>query len=734
MKNYPKIYFRRFLFTFLLILTISIVAGNIILALSLKILENRVVLQNRSALEKSMLAVERRLNQFVSSLIKISSDISLRKMLYTNRPLDGTIPYYVGNAWRDARNYFSEDLMFVYFLKPDLIFSYEMIHTHLNRFYGLFFTFGGLDLDAFREKILTAYHYRRVFPVSPFTFSGREIRALSVASSLPMEIPESEAGLVISFFPEDEIAATLRTPFTENDGWSYILDAQDTVLLTEPPGLESSVVVRLDDNATSNKFQTRHDGMRVTVMYEKSKANDWTYVSVVPSRTLLADVFRVRRIIISVIIALLLAGFGTGLLLARRYSLPVAELVKGVSLRDQMLRQQNLDLRRAYIKHLIGGGIHTQDEFEECCRHLGLSLAGESYQIALVYPAGYDRGNSEMGSLIDLSLVIKLLNQSNVRSLTDIDRYYFTILFINNTRVQAEVFRNAVKDAVQNVIAVLRNSHRLESVAAIGGVAGRMEDIPRSFSEARQVFLYNSIHDRPATAFLDSVPQVPLQYHFSFDTMLRLTTLVKGGNIEATENLLVEIYLDNTETSDLPQIMFRQLAYDLRGTAIKLANEIFPGSGNTELSRISAKLFNSEEPEHILDLSKELISFLVLTVDERKGSHNLKLIKDIMDFIDEHYSDNALGLTLVADKFQISESYLSRFFKEQTGKNFSRYIEDIRIRIAQELLSDTDDSIEAVAHNVGYNSGHVFRKVFKKDVGMTPYFFRNQSSNQQAGS
>ena len=78
----------------------------------------------------------------------------------------------------------------------------------------------------------------------------------------------------------------------------------------------------------------------------------------------------------------------------------------------------------------------------------------------------------------------------------------------------------------------------------------------------------------------------------------------------------------------------------------------------------------------------------------------------------------------MASTFSITESYLSFFFKEQTGENFSGYVETVRITHAVELLRTTEMSIADVAAAVGYNSDKTFRRVFKKAKGISPSDYR----------
>lgn len=99
------------------------------------------------------------------------------------------------------------------------------------------------------------------------------------------------------------------------------------------------------------------------------------------------------------------------------------------------------------------------------------------------------------------------------------------------------------------------------------------------------------------------------------------------------------------------------------------------------------------------------------------------LIEKIRGFVDENYNNPQLSLSLTADAFYITEVYLSKLFKEGTGQNFSKYVENLRLEQAKILLSK-GVLVNEVAQQVGYNSSQVFRRAWKRHYGTTPTEFK----------
>ena len=69
-------------------------------------------------------------------------------------------------------------------------------------------------------------------------------------------------------------------------------------------------------------------------------------------------------------------------------------------------------------------------------------------------------------------------------------------------------------------------------------------------------------------------------------------------------------------------------------------------------------------------------------------------------------------------------SYLSRRFKQETGRTFREHVQKVRIEKCCELLSATDMTVSEIAQSVGYEDLQFFHSVFKKLLHMTPREYR----------
>ena len=74
----------------------------------------------------------------------------------------------------------------------------------------------------------------------------------------------------------------------------------------------------------------------------------------------------------------------------------------------------------------------------------------------------------------------------------------------------------------------------------------------------------------------------------------------------------------------------------------------------------------------------------------------------------------------MADKYFLHPVYLNRVFKKEEGISVGKYIMQLRMELAAELLKTKRMNATAVAEEVGYISYPTFSMMFKKYHGCTP--------------
>ncbi len=103
--------------------------------------------------------------------------------------------------------------------------------------------------------------------------------------------------------------------------------------------------------------------------------------------------------------------------------------------------------------------------------------------------------------------------------------------------------------------------------------------------------------------------------------------------------------------------------------------------------------------------------------------HTSALVKRALAYFHQNYA-RPLARWEIAEAVGVSEDYLSRVFNRELGLSPWDYLTRYRIQRAKDLLHRTNDSIRAIAHQVGFKDQAYFSRVFRKQTGLAPNEFR----------
>lgn len=159
----------------------------------------------------------------------------------------------------------------------------------------------------------------------------------------------------------------------------------------------------------------------------------------------------------------------------------------------------------------------------------------------------------------------------------------------------------------------------------------------------------------------------------------------------------------------------------------------------TEFTNICVGMFDTfYAKEHFFELKlKSLISDLIYKLlsygyieikAEQLEGNDVRLVRRVVDYISEKYMEN-ITLAGLSELVNLSETGLSRLFRNITGMSCIDYVIEYRLTKAQGLLRTTDKPIIEVAYDTGFNNISYFNRTFKKHCGQTPSEFRRTKTS-----
>lgn len=161
-------------------------------------------------------------------------------------------------------------------------------------------------------------------------------------------------------------------------------------------------------------------------------------------------------------------------------------------------------------------------------------------------------------------------------------------------------------------------------------------------------------------------------------------------------------------------------------------------------SRVRHYLLKPCDEMQLLDAVQECIRNLSLRRQIREmpplmekglyGNEYSATVRQVLRYLETHYANPNISLKSIAqNELFMNADYVGKQFSTQTGKRFSEYLQELRIRKAQWLLAG-DVPPSQIAGCVGYGENpQYFRKLFLNAVGMTPREYAKYLHAQDTG-
>lgn len=129
---------------------------------------------------------------------------------------------------------------------------------------------------------------------------------------------------------------------------------------------------------------------------------------------------------------------------------------------------------------------------------------------------------------------------------------------------------------------------------------------------------------------------------------------------------------------------------------------------------------------------KSILDDAVQLMNQQKESKNATVAKEIVKLVEVHIEDPNLSAKFIADCLNLSVNYARTIFKEEINESLAEHIKEKRLQIAQDLLMQTDLSVEDICLRAGFPAVNSFYSIFKKKTGMTPVQFRREPRRIEA--
>jgi two-component system response regulator YesN len=219
-------------------------------------------------------------------------------------------------------------------------------------------------------------------------------------------------------------------------------------------------------------------------------------------------------------------------------------------------------------------------------------------------------------------------------------------------------------------------------------------------------------------------PQVALQEIIDLEPHIVITD-IKMSHMSGLD-LIQALKEKGCEAEFIVISAFSEFEYALSAIKLDVQDYLLKPISDAELlnalkktmQRIEDKKESSIIKQRIQDTYQLKKAKINLLEDSVNSKLNIYLRKAI-EYILLHFNEE-LTVRDIANQFLISESYLTKLFKQELNITFIEYLTQVRVRKSIEFMKDPGLPIYRITEMVGYKDYRYFSAVFKKQIGVSP--------------
>ena len=617
---------------------------------------------------------------------------------------------------------------FIYSPVSHFIADNRNAYVDLSKYYDSTFRYGNMTADEFEESLLRSRDAIGLHPVVKNFYCGKKFNSMLYIHLLIS--PSRNVGRTVFYIDEDALIRRLKLHFgTEAEFVGIYMDNGQSILSTNQAVFDE-VYRAIPRNRSSGSIDLSSPAYLVSYCY--SGIMQSTLMVAVPRTYISSQLTSMKTAMFTGIGVMLLIGIFLILLVLHRNRKPLATVID--SLPDSQENQkwgllwlqdavdslsqkskemeksvhlQRIALRNAMMHQLVHGyGLH-EETLESQMRYVGIHLDGEWFcgiYIRMMMNEEWDEEMSPRGDFRRAQL-IRILSEFEPRLIYMGLQGQNTcaVIYVGNEKedLKLEVF--------QQLYHRLIDVGEVHFTISVGSKQHSLVTLYHSFRIAEQQLERGSSGN---WLLLETISNTG-RYCFTFHDEQRLNNLIVNNKPNEAQEELDHLWRENFVRRNVTGFE-RELLF------FRMADTIINASGATDLFADEHLNLSKMSAEDFFRLMRKKIQAACALTETNRNESSNALLKNILEYVKTHFADYETNLASTAMHFGLTGKYLSAFFKEKMQVNFSNYVEEMRMKRAQELLKTTHLTIEEIATSVGYSSSKSFSRAYYRRFGQTP--------------
>lgn len=756
--------FYHYLFSYiLLVVTLLLFVSGVVYKSFIATLSHEIETSTVSTMSKIKDEMDTRIGEMNRMALQIASDSLLTPFKVSE---DAYSSYRAVTELKkyQSTNLFIRDIV-LYYTCPSCTSMYAASGTYdTNNFFNYIYNYQNWGFEQF-SSTLPSMNSPVMRPLERVSINGS--RANMSTYLYPISTNSiNPYGAVLFLIEERTMNQLIQNVLGNNRGFVFIKNGRDIIAhhsngeSEQDEALIRQWVETQMDTAPVSEVKINHH--KHTVIHVKSDYNGWSYVTVMPSEQVMNKVDQSRKLFYWTIGAVFMLGILMAIAFSERNYRPLRKLMAKIShgqrtpltllskktneidlisdyvsemgkeregLMNKLQSQASIVKEQSLLK-LVRGRLKEEVQPDTMAAISSLQLDKSHFIVLLFLIDNYKQFIQEYPKPVQEILKYSLIKVTEELSLelgngfgaelTD-DR---GIVILLNMNEEAAILEQ-IKSLAGKVKQFFKQDFHLTVTVGIGDIYTDYSMIHQSFLQANLATRYRFIRGRDQIicySELQNSKKYESWYPLELET--QMLKAIKQGNAGEVQKIIRDT-MDNLVSRHMSLEAVEFICFGIVNTMMKALREM-----NIETDQsIEQMLEDLYIPrfETMEELESFIIDFCCKVCDhivDKKESKNFVLLENIKTYINNNFRDNTIDLNRIADTFGISASYATRFFKDHTDYSIMRYIDQLRMDIAKDLIGTTELTLKEILLEVGYVDSTNFIRKFKKIEGVTPMEYR----------
>ena len=594
-------------------------------------------------------------------------------------------------------------------------------------------------------------------------------------------VSSDKTGAVVINISVDKLIASINSVKKDTDSTIFIVDSEGKIILSD----KSEYIYRNFADMTDNKhnlssneklFIGQFKGEKMVFSNMNFNSMGWRFVEITPFQSVKNNVAFIRNIVFVLVIlalAFLLAVFLitnkvynplTNLMdIVRKDGLsdPNSSTLSGAKNELDMLklnmtdisfsalqeREQNKALKNQvnHTKKILAknlfkdlvllGGEETEWVIEKL---KSLEWELKSYMVLLIsiddyadFQNRFKKKDQTLWKSCVINIAEEIINVNYKGCIFEDSFSQWTVVLNLPECAENEAYSN-VKDLSDKIREAIKTYVKEFTVTiSIGSYSPDISQISESFENATKVLQKKWLQGKDQTFSYQNLKREECDFYYNVEAEKNILYMLLYKNDLQEVDKLLDSFIKEllAKNKDLYENVYHGIL-QLLLAVIRMMNE--KGMALGEIFKSDSNLVNYNiisdfrRQETLKDAEKWLKDIFRKISDylwEQRNTSNDDKLSAVLDFISNSYNMD-ISLSVVAEKFGLSNYQLSKLFKKATGENFIDYLSRLRVDKSKKLMLESEKSIYEIAESVGYANVQTFIRVFKKLEGTTPGQFK----------